>query len=705
MQTGKYQNLGDHPFIAAKPPITDQLTYLTLLEYNLNRENIGVLHNLLQEESRNDGTLVVDIGWDLVGLLLPFVDTLAARECLVDIARLGNPRECALKVEQGLRGIEWEVEEGGDGVSGDGREKQEESVHPAFRKANSELKHEAEDAEANSKKPEEPLALAKFKILIGMLGTLHSRIETKKPSRFVASTLSAVLYSISSAPASYQELCMDAGLALIERLKHAHKPTLPPRVGSSATHEDKQSGSGKAPDPEADAQTTQPEPIDAQIQKRLLQSFVTNLAKLWFASLDSDVLEGSAAGIPALGWSGRLQEQEQPRMIVPDRATKSKLFAETQTLKNRVEVSAKLAGVARGLGLTEEQLLESALKRRDDGDHVSNANEGDESTAAVEEDRPPSKPGDILLSHSGSILLYTTTHFAKHALHKSDLYRQHAPAASLPIFPQIQTLFTNLLGPPGDLLTSNSQPLALLDSLLYLTIHALAHNAIGIPAESDKDAFPRFLQTTSVISANAPNPSIRYCAHVATATVLRSHPEAGARLAFIRDTLANAPMETLRAESVGWLKGEILEENLGEHSHEDNIFTTPLSLHSLSAHLYPDLSDLGLLMTANEDVVGVFAEEVQPRMPFLMATLNFHFLLLSLPREVRDRLDVNGLHAEADVAGGVLRPLRKVIGEVEKETRRKEGERLEATRSDVMLLLQAIESVERRVVAVASEGS
>lgn len=712
----------EHPFVAAKPPVTDQLTYLTLLEYNLTNDNVGILHDVLKEDGRKKGTLMTDIGWDLIGLLLPFVQTAATKECLVDIARLGNPRECALKAEQGLRNIEWdsnaenssdaEKSHGADQVAGDDR-----NVHPAFREnkgitngavALESQRPPTEEAEKRERHFQEPLSLMKFRTLVGMLGTLHSRIKTKKPSRFVASTLSAVLYSMSGAPASLKESCMDAALTLIERLKSSQRPTLPPRTGSTVIQDGADSATGKAPDPEENPQTSQLEPFDAQIQKRLIQSFLTSVVELWFTSLDDVGSDDDVREVPALAWAARLQEHQQPKKIVPRRQTFSAMFDEVKALKRRTEFSEKLVRAAVDSGLRETQLLETALhpKRNEKDDIESQAR-----PTSVEDD-PPENPQDIDLSSAGCLLLYVTSQFTG-SLPQFPLFAQSSDTLEpLQIFPDILRLSSNVIGPPGAVIsTTNPYPNGLLDALLFLALIALSRNAVGDPAESfpeDHDAFPRFLQTISLISANAPNSSIRYCAHLVTATTLRSHPEPAARLGFIRDTLMHAPLETLKAEAVGWLKGEILEANVGDDSTfdgETSVFATPLALESLSVYLYPDLTPLLPRASNSEsgertDILNIFAEAIKPRLPFLLSVLNFHFLLLSLPKSMRERLDVLDLHKEADVAGGFITPLREAIVRVEGVRNGSDPDMAEEMQSDALLLLQAIEAVEKKVVSI-----
>lgn len=100
-----------NPLLKTLPPATDYLNYLIVVEHNLSKEQLPTLHSVLQ-----DTTLTANIGWDLVHLLLPFLPE--SRECLQDIARLGNPREVVLKVIELLVDIKG-VQENGDDEGGD----------------------------------------------------------------------------------------------------------------------------------------------------------------------------------------------------------------------------------------------------------------------------------------------------------------------------------------------------------------------------------------------------------------------------------------------------------------------------------------------------------------------------------------------------------------------------------------------------------
>ena len=710
-----------HPFIAAKPPTTDHLTYLTLLEYNLTEDNVTVLHHVLSEDANAGGSLFSDIGWDLVGLLLPLLRADASKACLMDIAKMGNPRECALKVEQGLRNIQWgDMDDGSEGgeVAAD---EDEGSLHPLLRhgKVHS---HDAPDAARDGRDPEiedleQSLPLVQFKTLLSMLKMLHPRIKTKQPSRFIATTLSAVLAAMSGAlPRCHDECCGEAP-TLVEALRASRRPTLPPR-GTSSTGASSGILGDAALDPNAGTAEVAQEPLDLKIEKKLLQSFITHVAELWMSSLDASVVE-ETADVPALAWANRFQEQDQPRMQVPGRISLRQQFDTVQELQKRDDYCIKLCQVTRNLGLGTQELLANLLRSTGEGhaDEVS-ATEDDESK---DQDGLPEKPEDVPLSQVGCLLLLTAQHFAcsiEDRLYSSQL-RSLAPV-SLHVFPEIAIILKNLVGAAEDVMVSTAAlPNAVVDATLFLALDTLSRNAVGDPAVAfphDKDAFPRFLQLTSLLSANVPNSSIRYCAHVVTATVLRSHPEPAVRLGFIKDTLEHAPMDSLRAEAVGWLKGEIIEANImpanADDGSEHNIFKASIALDSVSVHLYPDLRTL-IPTVVNSSVpetgprpAEIFAEAVKPRLPFFLAVLNFHYLLLSIPPQARERLDVLNLHKEADVGAGFLTPLREAAKKAEEYLKNEGVEDGAATEmlSDAILLQQAIAQVERRLLAVAKEG-
>jgi hypothetical protein len=112
----------EDPLTAALPPVTDYITYLTILEYRLNAGNLGTLNGILD---RDDGTLAKEIGWDLLRLVLPMLPDAPrdAAQCLDTIARRGNPREVVVRVAEELEKLgrlDDDADDNDDESDGDG---------------------------------------------------------------------------------------------------------------------------------------------------------------------------------------------------------------------------------------------------------------------------------------------------------------------------------------------------------------------------------------------------------------------------------------------------------------------------------------------------------------------------------------------------------------------------------------------------------
>ena len=320
----------DNPLIKALPPQTDYLSYLTILEYNLTADQLPTLHAILQ-----DGTLTANIGWDLVHLLLPLLP--ASQQCLQDVSRLGNPREVVLKVTELLEGIGSEAEDEEDvegGVEEErGGEDGEEARNSGAKKLE-ELEREdlhvqihGQDASKGPSHPEKhrkvPSKAVQFNALLEMLSILHPRIKTKYPSRFLSTSLQAIL------PA-YMQVARDpetteSVLGFIKDLSGTKRPKLPPRKSSSAvtTISTPQS----APDPEGQDGALGVDEV--RLQSRLLQSFLTYVTEGYMTSLLAD------QDVPGMAWSCRYQESSHPEKVVPGRRTFSSLFSHEDNLHER----------------------------------------------------------------------------------------------------------------------------------------------------------------------------------------------------------------------------------------------------------------------------------------------------------------------------------------------------------------------------------
>ena len=238
------------------PPASDYLTYLTILESQLSPEILPTLNDILQ-----DAELTQNIGWDLIHLILPMK---GGEQCLTTIARLGNPREVVLKVTEALQILDL------DSV--------EEDTH-------------------NDATKEEPTDIDKFCTLINLLSILHPRIKTKYPSRFLSTSLMALLSAFR--PTNQASLAL---ITFVHTISGKKRPPLPGRKSSLQTPKassDAPSPDTSAPDPEAQEE----DPQEAAIQQKLLQSFVTHV-------LEDYVNHNS------LEWAARLQESFEPNKVV-----------------------------------------------------------------------------------------------------------------------------------------------------------------------------------------------------------------------------------------------------------------------------------------------------------------------------------------------------------------------------------------------------
>ena len=311
----------ENPLLKALPPETDYITYLTILEYNLNEDQLPTLHDLLQ-----DTRLTSNIGWDLVHLLLPLLP--ASEQCLHDVARLGNPREVVLKVTELLEAITHDGESSHD-EQGNATDEEDLHIGPAGGEGKLGVDPnmpENVETTGDLSKPSQtvpPSSALKFSSLLSMLSILHPRIKTKYPSRFLSTSLQAILPAYKQV--TLDELATEAVLSFIKSITGSKRPKLPPRMSSTAVPMPERFRS--APDPEAGPDT--PGTEDAALQIRLLQSSLTHIIDAYVDSLSSIDHDSSFA------WTSRLQEKLYPHKIIPHHKTFAAMFAESEVLHRR----------------------------------------------------------------------------------------------------------------------------------------------------------------------------------------------------------------------------------------------------------------------------------------------------------------------------------------------------------------------------------
>jgi hypothetical protein len=665
----------ESPLITALPPQTDYISYLTIVEHYLNEDTLPILHKALQDEK-----LTTNIGWDLVHLLVPLLPQ--STQCLQDIARLGNPREVILKVTESLRLIDYdaldEPEEGDESaISG-------AASHPLKTEPITSGKDKVGSSQAAELPPPLPLPVNQFIALLSMLATLHRRVRTKYPSRFLSTTLQAILASFSGAVSHREEMVLSI-VQTIKSITGIKRPALPSRKSSGmlqsmgVTDDPRLVTPPQGADPEGVLmQDTSVEETD--MQTRLIQSFITHIFEEYLLSLPP------ADEVPGLAWSSRLLEKLNPDRIIPNKASVTERFATEQRLARRVDAVGQLVSLADDLFIRDADLLAAALTVESVPSNLGT------------EDEPPTSAADIPLSRVGSLLLHTARQSSVY-LHGSRPKETPPPFA---IFPDHHEILKHCLSSPASGTgTLGTEPYALIDAAIALGMICLEQDSIGEP-QSDDD-FNTYLQLISLLSSNCPSPNLRGHAHYLTSTVLRSHPDENVRLSFIRDTLEHCPFENLKVSAVGWVKGETIEANpptpMSGHSAEPStasksIFATPLALDSLAPFLFPALSAEVLTPSIQESYATFTAN-----LSFYLSSLNLLYLLLCA-KHLHSTLEIQDLWKDNDVAGSFLQPLRdasKRFKEAMGPGRELEEYRSDAVAAEMNVLDEGVERVTRAV--------
>ncbi|PBP17963.1 yap-binding protein-like protein [Diplocarpon rosae] len=521
------------------PPVTDPITYLTILETHMSPEILPTLDNIL-----HDAELTQSIGWDLIHLLLPLP---GSEKCLDTIARLGNPREVVLKVTEAMQLLELDEEA-------------------------DEEEREGEDKDT----PAQPSSVEKFCTLVQLLAILHPRIKTKHPSRFLSTSLMAIL---SAFRPSYQATL--AVISFVHTISGKKRPSLPCRNSSlNVSRAPNSAPAPSAPDPEAQDE----DPEEAAIQEKLLQAFITHILEEY---VNSHPLE----------WAARLQEQFVPRMVVPTRTSLGQAYKEAPELQTRTTIVGKLVALSKDLDLSDFKNLLDAIYRTDP--HPSEY-----------ETEYPSSPEEIPLSQAGALFLILSSIFS------SVLFASNIQLPQLAIFPDHAKLVQHFIGTggPGSV---GSEETGVIDAILALGLW-LEHANSFVAGPLEDEEFLQHLQTISLLSANTPSSTQRYAAHVLTSSILHAHPVDRLRLTFICDTLEHCPYESLKGSAVSWLKEEIITANTRK---TENLFTTTVALTAAQPFLFPDTSPLA----AASDIE--LLQELDSSFTFHMAVVNFLFFI------------------------------------------------------------------------------
>ncbi|KAH8599998.1 YAP-binding/ALF4/Glomulin [Bisporella sp. PMI_857] len=520
------------------PPTTDHLTYLTILESHLSPAILPKLNEILQ-----DVELTQNIGWDLIHLLLPLP---GGDACLKTIARLGNPREVVLKITEVFQLLDLDALE--------------------------------EEATEEKKEATEPTQIERFCLLVQLLATVHPRIKTKYPSRFLSTTLMAILSAFR--PSNQATLAV---ISFAHTISGKKRPPLPGRKSSLNVPTSTQNDSSpSAPDPEAQDE----DPKEAAIQSKLLQSFITHILEEY---VNTNPLE----------WAARLQESFDPTKIVTGKKSLGESFKEEPVLVTRDTIAGQLVALLRDLGLSDYTLLLNAI-------YKDEPNLTDDSS----EEHYPTSPESIPLSQAGSLFLLTSQIFS------SVIFGSKTPTPSISIFPDHAKLVTQFIGTSGASTIGSEDP-GVVDAVLAIGLWLENTNAF-VAGPLEDDDFLQHLQTLSLISANNPSPTLRFAAHTLTSSILHAHPVDRVRLTFITDTLEHCPYEALKASAVSWLKDELIT---AQTRAVENAFSSTVALAAAQPYLFPDTS--ALEDASDEELI----QELAQVFPFHMAVVNFLYFV------------------------------------------------------------------------------
>ncbi|KAG0158287.1 hypothetical protein PDIDSM_5800 [Penicillium digitatum] len=577
----------EDPLIQALPPATDYLTYLTLLEYQLTPERLPLLHTLLQDEK-----LTTNIGWDLVKLLLPMLP--ASTECLQDVARLGNPREVILRVSESLMQLQPDDE------------------------------NEDEKADQGL-----PLHILQFNCLLGMLSVLHTRIRTKVPSRFIATSLQAALEAYTTMSTNETTL---AFLEFFREVSPSKRPAPPPRAASESSV--LRVAAASAPDPEAEVSSHSP---STENESLLVRKFIQfGLLEL----LKSYLLSFSGPMDPGMSWTIRMQEHLHPDLRLPAAQSQTQAYGSTKELKERDMIMGKLMALSRDVGIDNEELLSIASRSPTD------------QAAQLDFDDPPTNPDQIPLERHGSLLLLAARAAG------TTLFASGQPPRQVSIFPELAQIFNNFVGGHTNLdEVAFGQPHALLDSLLALTVYASQH---PIETPSSDIEFKDFVFILTACTARQTHGIVRQI----PAAIVQSHPSPEMRFKLIHKVLEDDRLASARDSVIAWLRHELLRSPTQSC---DNIFQDPLYFWALFPALFKSVT----AANSASDLVASWSRLTQTQGPPLHSALNLYYLLLSSP-SLRDRL-----HLEKTFKffrGHVLNPLRQVFRRFEDDLITKGGE-------------------------------
>ena len=551
------------PLIASLPPETDYITYLTLLEYQLNASNLPTLTRLLTED---DGTLAQEIGWDLLKLVLPLTAPSPdeARKCLEVVARRGNPREVVVRVAEELDRLGRDNNYGGEvdehqDEEDDGLQTfdgEAERIHlgdmtlhgmppPSDRQQrrhqqSSQRQDQLDDHVVNQNPS------VKLGLMLLMLGLLHPRIKTKYPSRFLATSLPAAL-------GAYRRVPIDATTTLaffsfLEKVAGKQKPALPPRMSSSTIQQANEptSASTPLPDPEGRSEEAVPPEVSAEEQaiiRRLLQAVLLEILEEYIQSV-------AVGDPPCMSWTMRLRDRFEPKRLVPGRQTETENWKTQESLPERDLTVKRAIRLSKDLGIEitglRSELFDFEEVLASDDEEAPGEDAGQDSPTEF-----PSSPKDIPFPHLGLVFLYVARYFD--GVISDD--KAVIAAVDIPQFlPQLSDLFRHHAMKSSGLSQGASTPvLDALFALIYASGQPGRYQSI-----SDSTDYALCLRLIAELSADIYDPQMRDCAHAVATTLFHQMDNVIQKIGLLSSLLGRQEPINLQSVAVKWLKDGLL---------------------------------------------------------------------------------------------------------------------------------------------------
>jgi hypothetical protein len=567
----------EDPLTAALPPTTDYITYLTILEYRLTPHNLSTLNGILD---RDDGTLAKEIGWDLLRLVLPMLPEVPsdANQCLDQIARRGNPREVVVRVAEELEKlgrIEDNSDDGDEVSDSDGLptfEGEATRIHLGQMKLDGMPDAEQQTLQDDGKKSidhqpaasDAALEALQLPALLSVLSTVHPRIKTQYPSRFLATSLPAALAAYRRMPIT--EGTTHAFLQCLEKLGGKSRPALPPRQ-STTDAASIQPTTASLPDPEAPEEAAKGTNVASQLEQtiisRLLQAVLLEV-------LDEYSTSWQSSDVPSMLWTTRLRERHGEAKIA-GKITATQL-SEVAPLRERGALLQHFLSLSKTLGLDLHEGLKGAN---------SNAVDEHPEEPTEEPSEYPTSPSQIPLSRTACLLLLAAEGFSKFdsvsALAFSDVSRMvrfFTPLSDMPNIP-------------------NSSVQDALNSLLY---NGIATSPPEFIDGADSSTYIELLSILTQTFTISPDPTSRDDAHYIAQSLFHKRSSVDDRISIVKQTircttqpqegLPAVPLATpftegaLRAVGVDWLKDSILASLAANPSENTTIGIDPARLQS-----------------------------------------------------------------------------------------------------------------------------